>query len=224
MAGTLWVLYIALEPYVRRHWPQTIISWTRLMGGRFRDPLVGRDLVFGVLMGISWVLVFEIGTLIKMRWGGAPAFPAQNFLMGARESAGTLLATLVTSILGTLLFFFTLVILRVLVRNTWLAAALFVALYTLPKVMGSNHVVADSIVWTTIYAIAAIGLVRFGLIVLGVSSLLANVLLNLPYSLDFSNWYAAEAVFIVLIFVVIAAWGVYTSLAGKPLWKGDLLD
>jgi len=25
-AGTLWVLYIALEPYVRRNWPQTIIS------------------------------------------------------------------------------------------------------------------------------------------------------------------------------------------------------
>jgi Protein kinase domain len=224
MAATLWVLYIALEPYVRRHWPQTIISWTRLMAGRLRDPLVGRDLVFGVLMGISWVLVFEIGTLVKMRSGGAPDFPTQNFLMGPRESAGTLLATLVTSILGTLLFFFTLVILRVLVRNTWLAAALFVALYTISKVVGSNHVVADSIVWTTIYAIAAVGLVRFGLIVLGVSSLLANVLLNLPYSLDFSNWYAAETVFIVLIFVVIAAWGVYTSLAGKPLWKGDLLD
>jgi Protein kinase domain len=53
MAGILWILYIALEPYVRRHWPQTIISWTRLMGGRFRDPLVGRDLVSGVLMGVS---------------------------------------------------------------------------------------------------------------------------------------------------------------------------
>ncbi|HXT77448.1 MAG TPA: serine/threonine-protein kinase [Candidatus Eisenbacteria bacterium] len=224
MAGTLWVLYIALEPYVRRRWPQTIISWTRLMGGRFRDPLVGRDLVFGVLMGISWVLVYEMGILIKMRWGGAPAFPAQNFLMGARESAGTLLATLVTSILGTLLFFFTLVILRVLVRNTWLAAALFVALYTLPKVLGSNHLVVDLIVWATIYAIAAVGLVRFGLIVLGVSSLLANVLLNLPYSLDFSNWYASQTLFIAGIFVAIGAWGVYTSLAGKPLWKEELFE
>lgn len=194
------------------------------MGGRFRDPLVGRDLVFGVLMGFSWVLVFEIGILIKMRWGGAPAFPAHNFLMGARESAGMLLATLTTSILATLVFFFTLVILRVLVRNTWLAAALFVALYTLPRVLGSNHVVVDLIVWATIYAIAAVGLVRFGLIVLGVSSLAANVLLNLPYTLDFSYWYAAQTLFIVLIFVAIGAWGVYISLAGKPLWKEELFD
>jgi hypothetical protein len=25
-SGFAWVLYIALEPYVRRHWPQAIIS------------------------------------------------------------------------------------------------------------------------------------------------------------------------------------------------------
>jgi uncharacterized membrane protein YhdT len=76
----------------------------------------------------------------------------------------------------------------------------------------------------TIYGIAAIGVVRFGLIVLGVSSLMANVLLNLPYTLDFSNWYAARCVFIALIFVALGAWGVYTSLAGKALWKDELFE
>jgi hypothetical protein len=135
-----------------------------------------------------------------------------------------LLAILVTSILGTLLFFFTIVVLRVIVRNTWLAAAIFVALNTLPRVLSSNHVVVDLVLWVTIYVIAAVGLVRFGLIVLGVSSLLANVLLNLPYSLDFSNWYAAPAIFISLIFVAMGTWGVYTSLGGKPLWREELFD
>jgi hypothetical protein len=224
MAGTLWLLYIALEPYVRRHWPQTIISWTRLMSGRFRDPLVGRDLIFGTLMGLSWILVFEIGSLIRMRMGGSPQFPAANYLMGIRPAAGIWLSTLVTSILGTLLFFFSLILLRVLVRNAWLAALLFVVLFTVPKVLGSNHRIVDILVWGTIYAIAAIGMVRFGLIVLGLSSLMANVLLNQPYSLNFSNWYAAQSLFIVSIFVAIGAWGVYTSLAGKTLWKEDLLD
>lgn len=224
VAGALWVLYIALEPYVRRNWPQTIISWTRLMAGRIRDPLVGRDLVSGVLMGISWVLVYEVGLLSRMRQGGAPEFPASGYLMGMREAAGMWLSTLATSILGTLLFFFALVLIRVLVRNTWLAAALFVALFTMPKVLGSNHIVVDTLVWGTIYAIAAIGVVRFGLIVLGISSLLANVLLNLPYTLDFSNWYAAQCFSIALIFVAMGAWGVYTSLAGKPLWKDELFD
>ena len=224
MAAALWLLYMALEPYVRRHWPQTIISWTRLMSGRFRDPLVGRDLVFGTLMGLSWILVFEIGSLIRMRAGAPPLFPSSQYLMGMRLAAGIWLATLVTSILGTLLFFFSLVLLRVLVRNAWAAALLFIALFTIPKVLGSNHLVVDTLVWGTIYAIAAVGMVRFGLIVLGLSSLMANVLLNQPYSLDFSNWYAAQCFFIVAIFVAIGAWGVCTSLAGQKLWKDELFE
>ena len=224
VAGTLWVLYIALEPYVRRNWPQTIISWTRLMAGRFRDPLLGRDLVSGVVMGSFWVLVFEIGLLFRMRAGSSPEFPSQDYLMGIRLAAGSWLSTLVISILGTLLFFFTLVLLRVLVRNTWLAAALFVALFTIPKVLGSGHLVVDLLVWCTIYGIAAVAVVRFGLLVLGIACLIANVLLNLPYTLDFSYWYAAQCVFIVLIFVAIGIWGAYTSLAGKPLWKDEIFD
>jgi hypothetical protein len=224
MAGALWVLYIALEPYVRRYWPQTIISWTRLMSGRIRDPLVGRDLVFGVLMGMSWLLVFEIGKLVDMQAGAPPQFPSNDYLMGFRIAAGTWVSTLFTSILGTLLFFFSLVLLRVLLRNTWFAVVAFIALFTVPKILGSHHLVVDALVWGTIYTIAAIGVVRFGLIVLGISSLMADVLFNLPYSWDFSNWYAAQTVFFVLIFVAIAAWGVYTSLAGKPLWKEELFD
>src|SRR5207253_1611561 len=30
ISGFVWILYLALEPYVRRHWPQALISWTRL--------------------------------------------------------------------------------------------------------------------------------------------------------------------------------------------------
>src|SRR5208283_3430948 len=29
----IWVLYIALEPYVRRRWPATLVSWSRLLAG-----------------------------------------------------------------------------------------------------------------------------------------------------------------------------------------------
>jgi hypothetical protein len=36
-----WVFYIALEPYLRRLWPHIIVSWVRILNGRFRDPLVG---------------------------------------------------------------------------------------------------------------------------------------------------------------------------------------
>ena len=45
----LWVVYLALEPFVRRRWPQGIVSWNRLLVGRYRDPSVGRDLLIGAL-------------------------------------------------------------------------------------------------------------------------------------------------------------------------------
>src|SRR5208282_4180247 len=31
--GAVWVLYLAIEPYVRRYWPQGLISWTRVLAG-----------------------------------------------------------------------------------------------------------------------------------------------------------------------------------------------
>jgi serine/threonine-protein kinase len=222
-AGTMWVLYIALEPYVRRSWPQTIISWTRLVDGRLRDPLVGRDLVLGVLLGMCWILVFELGSLFEIHRGDPLRVPVTEFLLGTREAVAMCLSIIVNSMVGTLMFFLTLVLLRVLVRNRWIAAVLFVLIYGLPKILTSDHVVADMLVWVTIYVIAAVAVVRFGLIVLGIACFMTNLLLNVPYSLDFSNWYAAHCMFLVLIFVALGAWGFYLSLAGKPLWKDELL-
>src|SRR5262249_19645905 len=50
MAGTIWVIYIAVEPFVRRRFPQILVSWARLLSGAWNDPLVGRD----VLIGSGW--------------------------------------------------------------------------------------------------------------------------------------------------------------------------
>ena len=50
-AALNWVVYVALEPWVRRKWPRTMISWSRLTSRGVRDPLVGRDLLYGTLLG-----------------------------------------------------------------------------------------------------------------------------------------------------------------------------
>jgi len=52
VAFVFWLTYLALEPVVRRRWPNTLASWTRLLTGRFFDPLLGRDLLLGVLAGV----------------------------------------------------------------------------------------------------------------------------------------------------------------------------
>ncbi len=220
----IWVLYLALEPYVRRHWPQMIISWTRLISGRFRDPLVGRDLLFGILLGICWIFVFAVGSFFLIRAGDRPLLANAEFLQGFRESVALGLVNIVSSIQSTLIFFFLLVLLRVLVKNRWVAALLFALLLTVPKVLGSDHPWIETPVWFTIYGIAAFALVRFGLIVLAMGVLCVDILLNIPITLDFSNWYAARSLGVVLGFVAIAAWGFHTSLTGQRLWKDDLFE
>jgi serine/threonine protein kinase len=224
VSAFIWVLYLALEPYVRRLWPQTIISWTRLVSGRLRDPLVGRDLLFGVLLGITWDFVFELGYFFQIRAGAQPLLANSEILQGLRETVAIGLINVVSSIQTTLIFFFLIVLLRILVKNRWLAAAIFTLLFAVPRTLGSNHPIIDGATALVIYGIASFAVVRFGLIVLAVGALTADVLLNLPITLDFSNWYAARFLGAVLGFVLIAAWGFYTSLAGQRLWKEDLFE
>ena len=224
VSAFIWVLYIALEPYVRRIWPQTIISWSRFISGRLRDPLVGRDLLFGIILGITWDFVFALGNYLEIRAGAQPLLANTEILAGVRETVAVGLLNVVGSIQTTLVFFFLLILLRVLVKNRWLAAAIFVLLFTVPRVLGSEHPFIDTPVFLIIYGIAAFAVVRFGLIVLAVGAFCADALINVPISLDFSNWYAARSLCVVLGFVLIAAWGFYTSLAGQRLWKDDLFE
>ncbi len=55
-----WLAYIAAEPLVRRRWPRMLIGWSRVLAGRFRDPMVGRDLLAGLAGGLVTALFFEL--------------------------------------------------------------------------------------------------------------------------------------------------------------------
>lgn len=224
VSAFMWTLYLALEPYVRSRWPQTIVSWTRLLSGKLRDPLVGRDVLLGTLLGIFWVFVFYAGYLFDMRLGDRPLLPSTNVLDGLRPAVSMCLGNIIGGLLGVLMFFFILVFLRVLVRNAWVSAALFVVLFAVPKVLASNHRLVDAPVWTIIYLIAAFAVVRFGLIALATATFTANVLLNVPFTLDSGDWYAPTSLLIVGSFVALALWGFYTALAGQKLIKEELFE
>src|SRR5208337_742568 len=190
LSGLVLVLYLALEPYVRRHWPHGIISWSRLLMGQFRDPVVGRDALFGVLLGLSWVLIYEVRAIPMMRLGDAPAFYSEDYLMGARGALGAWLLHVPLSIQSTLMFFFVLLVLRILLRKEWLAAIAFVALFALARAAGSNFPTIAVAAQILIYSIAAMIVLRFGLVALATGIFTADVLLNIPLTADLSSWYA----------------------------------
>jgi Protein kinase domain len=224
LAGAMWMLYLALEPFVRRHWPQAIISWSRLMAGGLRDPLVGRDVLWGVLLGVIWSVVIGVGVLLLVREGAPPQTPSPALLLGGRHVVASSLIQVVQGIVATLEFLFVLFLLRVLVRNRWLAGALFVALYSAQHTLQGDHRMINVWIWIVVYAIAAFAATRFGLITLAVAIFVANELFNLPLTPDFSAWYGMAGWILILAYAAIAVWGFRTSLGGQQLFRSEVFE
>jgi serine/threonine-protein kinase len=217
LAGLVLVLYLALEPYVRKHWPQGIISWSRLLIGQFRDPLVGRDLLFGVLLGLTWTLLYEVRLVLTLRMGASPNLYSTDFLMGARSALSAWLLHIPLGIQSALVFFFVFLVFRMILRKEWLAAIAFVALFAGMKTVGSDFVKVEALLQILIYGTAVLVVVRFGLVALATGMFAADVLLNVPLTADLSNWYAANGVFVVFSVAALACWAFYTALGGRSL-------
>jgi hypothetical protein len=222
VSAFIWTVYLAVEPWVRRRWPQTLVSWSRLLAGQLRDPLVGRDILFGVMLGAVWTLIFQIRSIPLMRMGAAPFLGQSEFLLGGRTALGAWLTQATTSILGTLQFFFLLLGLKVVLRKDWLAAIAFVAIFALPRGLTSSHIAIDLPTQILVYAIAVLIVFRFGLIPLAVAIFTVDMSANLPFCSDLTAWYMAGSVLALLSVAVLAAWGFYHSLGGKPLWKAEM--
>jgi hypothetical protein len=75
LAALLWLFYLALEPYVRRLRPWTLISWTRLLGGGLRDAVVGRDVLIGMTWGAAVAVVFLVSRWVPVWLGLAAPLP-----------------------------------------------------------------------------------------------------------------------------------------------------
>jgi hypothetical protein len=223
-AALVWAVYLAIEPYIRRHWPQAIISWSRLLAGRLRDPLLGRDLLIGVLLGIAWVVIVDLSYVVILRLGGPPILRATEYLRGGRHILGAWLAQLVISVEGTLVFFFVLFLFRVLLRRPWLASIAFVALFATSRILGNEYAAVQIPTSIAIYAIAAFAVVRFGLVALAAGLFSVDLIISAPASASLSSWYAPASAFVFLSVLGLAAWGFYTSRAGRPLWSGTLFD
>jgi hypothetical protein len=224
ISGVVWTLYLAVEPYVRRHWPQTIISWSRLSAGRWRDPLVGRDALFGVCLGVFWCSLFVIDFIVLGRLGIAPVVASTDYFLGGRGTATALLWQIPSSIGGTLIFFFLIFLLRVILRRQWLAAAGFTLIYTVLRLLASDHPWVEGPLIVIVYAVAAMVVVRFGLVALASGIFTADLLANIPATTDFSAWYAGATLFPFLVVAALAVWGFYTALAGRPLIREELFD
>jgi serine/threonine-protein kinase len=225
-AALLWLLYIALEPYVRRRSPHRLISWTRLLAGDWRDPLVGRDVLVGVLLGI-WMNLFNWLAEITARWVGiAPDLAGVdlNVLLGVRGIAPVLLGKqLAFSLLHGLGFVFLLFLLSRLLRGERRAAFGAWALFITALLIAGNHpyVMLFSGTLAACYIFVAS---RFGMLAIAVAQFVFFMVEFYPYTTDPSDWYAGVTLFAAGVITALVLYGFRVSLGGRSLFRGGLLE
>jgi hypothetical protein len=219
--GIVWVLYLALEPYVRRYWPQALITWARVMAGRWRDPLVGRDLLFGTAFGIVVCDLYGIRYHLEAQFGAPPAFLSTDYLGSSSLAFGAWFSQVPSSIGFTLLLFLLLFLFRVLLRKWWLAAAAFVLMFTAVKSLSSDYPAVEWPIQIVLYTALAAGALRFGLVALVAALFTADMTLNVPVTLNPSAWYFTDAALAVATVAALAIWGFYIALAGQTPWKSE---
>ena len=203
-----WLLYIAIEPFVRRLHPTSLVSWSRLLAGRVTDPSVGRDVLLGVTVFALQTCVLSISLValgLSEATALASAFSAgESPLSVTQYIAGVvrLPAVAIGTALGFLLIY---VVSRWLLGRLavgaplllWIAAFLFNGAAV---AMGLGARV--SLVYAAISATAATYLaVRHGLLAFVTYGFLTLVSLQTVLTLDPHDWYFPQtAVFLLLIF------------------------
>lgn len=121
--------YLAFEPFVRRRWPLHLIGWTRLFKGRWRDPMVGRDVLTGAFLGACVAMVCSVTRVIPQWFGLIPETPAPMVDSG-NAVGGVTVGLLRASTYGIMVTFVVYLTSRI-VRTPWLWVPLLVGLLML---------------------------------------------------------------------------------------------
>jgi serine/threonine-protein kinase len=221
---TVYIMYIALEPHVRRRWPQTLISWTAILTRHWRDPIVGRDVLVGLAAGIGVPVVVQTVDALVLGSNLDPQLGPTEVLLGLRSTLTVCLRSVPHGIRDTLASFLLLFLLRALLRNQWLTGAAFALFFTIPTFLGSQHPIVDGLETLLAYGLVAAVAWRFGLLALGVYIFSNGVVESTQATLHTGAWYFGNDLFLLAFILGLAVWGCYTSMAGQKLWKQNLLE
>ena len=213
----VWLVYIAIEPYFRRRWPGLLIGWTRLLSGRFRDPMVGRDLLAGAVVGAAGCALLKLAILVPGWLGFAPTPPVRTFftaLASLRHLTYLILSSIddgvLTALLGAFLFF----LFQIVFRRTLVACLLLVPSY---MVIASGVAEPFSIAFNAVTCTAIVLLFRsFGVLAVAGAFAFLKILASAPLTLDTSVWYLDHSILVMLFLSAVVTAAFRISLAAHP--------
>jgi serine/threonine-protein kinase len=227
---TMSLAYLAIEPYIRRLWPSVLVSWARLVAGRLRDPIIGRDVLVGAVAGAALPFVF-MGAQWAERALGFPVDPGQlsNGLLDTVISGPSGLAEVCLALaLGftrATTFYTVLLVFRFVLRNNRLAAIATLLLFVFALGDYSSKslwldIPISLLAWGAVVWVS----LRFGYVALIVIVTVAELAQTLPWTLDFNSWVAPLTLFAWGLLAVLLGYGFLTAVGGRSLFSDPLSD
>jgi len=232
-AALVWLAYFALEPYARRRWPEALISWSRLLAGRFRDPMVGRDLLIGCVGGavgflmLQQVLLYSAPRLLGLApLVTGPSWSTLGWLTSGHWPAQVLEVSQVSVTNSLFLVFLLFLVLRIVFRRDSLAVAAALTFWITGQVLVLPTAPFTWVASGLLMGLWLFTLLRFGLLALTfLLFVYALLMTSNALTSDLSAWYAGPGLWTAGLIVALAGYGCYTALGGRPLvgkgWLGD---
>ncbi len=213
-SALMWLLYLALEPMLRARWPQAIITWNRLLSGKFLDEQLGSHILLGVFLGIfmGWVM------FLRSYWyasGQDTLSLSNNFpLMGTRGWLHQLFEHLNSAIWAGLLICFMLFGLKQIVKWNWLVAIIASVILTLreDRLSSSNVPMVDAGIYIGLFMLLFYCIIRYGLVSAAILLLTINALGGAALSADFNTWFAPGGIATAALIGGLAVFGFWRSM------------
>jgi hypothetical protein len=230
--GIAYVVYLALEPYARKLWPRMLTSWVRLFDGRFRDPLVGRDVLIGLSLATSLGVCRTLNMFVGERFGltlahlarGARPLDFELSLVSLRGVAGAFLAWTAT-VTSAMDFTFMMLIMFLIARFVMRRDALtLIPLLALSVGMGLGSHPAMIIGGAAFMIATWFGFFRYGLLVTVVFLTATSLIFQLPLTYNLTAWWAAPTWITLGSMLLLAVWSFRIALAGQPVFRDSLLE
>lgn len=205
-----WVLYLALEPIVRRNLPDLIVSWNRILIGDWRDPLVARDVLIGTLWGVAHMMLPFLGMYTERLVYGDQRIMASDSAVAALERWPSMFLSVIGEFVAIgFIFVCTFSIFFLIVRRRSFAWwAMFGLLSSIEVLFFTRTLVylpftlAVCLIWTTVTARVGLVASLFGFVVFQwlESSLLTS---------NLSAWYSNGMLMtlgVILFLLVYGSW------------------
>jgi hypothetical protein len=215
MAMAFGSLYLGVEPHFRRHWPDSLISWSRLQAGQLTDSLVCSH----VLAGIAAVMVAEVvmaAFAIAIERYFRDYFPMPlDALTGVSAFWGMLFIT-AGAFFSYILLFAPLVRLF-LPHRIWLADGLAALLASAWSFAGSDNIWQNAIGGSTTVLFCLIDLWvlrRFGFLAV-VASLLTDAVIEYVMPIELQSWYGGRSFVLLAIPALAAAYATWRIASAR---------